>query len=121
MAILQAELLPLQSGSDQLENEQTGARPCDIARPAPGSLSQAYRAFQNREGSVALDLGPLAAFSQRADSLDGCLGELDCRRNSARAQQDCLVLAAQTASHAGRRDPARYRGFGTFLLRSSFH
>jgi len=65
MTILQEELLPLQSGSDQLENEQTGARPCDIARPAPGSLSQAYRTFQNREGSVAPGLGRLAAFSTR--------------------------------------------------------
>src|SRR5437660_8890530 len=119
MAILQAELLPLQSGSDQLENEQTGARPCDIARPAPGSLSQAYRTFQNREGSVAPGLGRLAAFSQRADPLDRRLGELDYRRNSARAQQGCLVFAAQAASHAGRRHPASYRVFGAFLYGSS--
>lgn len=76
--ILQATRLPLQSVSDRLENERSSARARYFEGRAPGSLSQADRAVQNRQGRAAPGPGRLAAFSERPDPLDGCPFELDC-------------------------------------------
>ena len=43
------------------------------------SVSQADRAFQNRQGRAAACAWRFTAFSEREDSLDGCVVELDRR------------------------------------------
>ena len=93
MSILQAKRLALQSGSDQLENEQTAPRACNLAGHASRSLSQVDCDLQNRKGPVAPGPWCFAAFSQRADSLDGCALELGRRRNPVGTQQGDRLFA----------------------------
>jgi len=79
IAILQVTRLPLELGSGQFKNEEPGAsRTCHFAGRPPCSVSQADRAFQNRQGRAAACAWRFTAFSERADSLDGCVVELDC-------------------------------------------
>jgi len=80
IAILQATRLPLQLRSGRFKNKESGAsRTCYFAGRPPGSVSQADRAFQNRQGSAATFTWHFTAFSERPDSLDGCIVELDRR------------------------------------------
>ena len=63
MAVLQATRLPLQSESDQLENEEPDARTCDLAGNASHPLSQADSDFQDRQGRAASGSRRFAPFS----------------------------------------------------------
>ena len=71
-------VLPLHLGSGRFKNEEPGAsRTCHFAGGTPCSVSQADRAFQNRQRRAVAGGRCLPAFFEHAGSLDGCAVQLD--------------------------------------------
>src|SRR5258705_258476 len=67
------------TGDNLTTKDPAASRTCHFAGCTPCSVSQADRAFQNRQGRAAACAWRFTAFSEREDSLDGCVVELDRR------------------------------------------